>query len=141
MKVTSEWTGGMGFTATNLNGQQMQMDATEKAGGEGKGVSPMEAVLGGLSGCMGIDMMMVLRRYQENIQSLTFEMEGERNDGPPNYFTSIDMVCRVEGDVPADRVWRAIHLSDEKYCSVRHSLKADVTYRLILNGEEVPENK
>jgi uncharacterized OsmC-like protein len=32
------------------------------------------------------------------------------------------------GDVPADRVQRAIALSRDKYCSVWHSLRQDITF-------------
>lgn len=138
MKVTSQWAGDMAFTMINPDGQEMQMDTTLANGG-GNGITPMEGLLGALSGCMGIDMMSILRRYKDNLENITFEMDGTQNDGPPNFFTHIDITVNVDGDVPADRVWRAIRLSDEKYCSVRHSLKSDVSYRLVLNGKEAPE--
>jgi putative redox protein len=32
----------------------------------------------------------------------------------------------VTGDVPADRVERAIELSRDRYCSVLHSLRSDI---------------
>jgi len=35
----------------------------------------------------------------------------------------------VRGDVPADRVERAIALSRERYCSVWHSLRQDIDFR------------
>jgi uncharacterized OsmC-like protein len=35
----------------------------------------------------------------------------------------------VTGDVPADRVERAIELSRERYCSVLHSLRSDIDLR------------
>jgi uncharacterized OsmC-like protein len=34
----------------------------------------------------------------------------------------------VTGDVPTERVERAIALSREKYCSVWHSLRADIAF-------------
>ena len=35
----------------------------------------------------------------------------------------------VRGEVPADRVERAIELSRERYCSVWHSLRPDIDFR------------
>ncbi|MDZ7835091.1 MAG: hypothetical protein U5K84_06840 [Alkalibacterium sp.] len=45
--------------------------------------------------------------------------------------------------MPASRVWRAVNLSDQKYCSVANSLNAELSYTVVLNGEEVtdPKNK
>ena len=40
----------------------------------------------------------------------------------------------MDGDIDAKRVWRAIDLSEEKYCSVSDSLKAEITHDIILNG-------
>ncbi|MEC6747729.1 OsmC family protein [Marinilactibacillus sp. XAAS-LB27] len=137
MKVSTKWEGNLAFTMNNSNGKELKMDAGEAAGGEGSGVSPMEAVLGGLAGCMGIDMYMILKPYQDKLERIEIETDGERNEEPPKYFKNILIILHVDGDVPASRVWRAIKLSDEKYCSVANSLKAELTYKLILNGEQV----
>lgn len=137
MKVSTKWEGNLAFTMNNSNGKELKMDAGEAAGGEGSGVSPMEAVLGGLAGCMGIDMYMILKPYQDKLERIEIETDGERNEEPPKYFKNILITLHVDGDVPASRVWRAIKLSDEKYCSVANSLKAELTYKLILNGEQV----
>lgn len=137
MKVSTKWEGNLGFTMTNPDGNQLKMDARQEADGEGSGVSPMEAVLGGLAGCMGIDMYMILKPYQDKLTRMEIETEGNRNETEPRFFTAIEVTIHVDGDVPASRVWRAVKLSDEKYCSVANSLKADLTYKVILNGEDV----
>ncbi|WP_161878192.1 OsmC family protein [Alkalibacterium sp. MB6] len=139
MKASTTWEGNMAFTMTNENGNTMRMDAPVANGGEGSGPSPMEVVLGGLAGCMGIDMVMVLKPYLDKIERMTFDTVGERNDEPPRYFKAIELVVHVDGDVPASRVWRAVKLSDEKYCSVANSLNAELSYKVILNGEEAAE--
>ena len=131
----------MAFTMTNGLGKELRMDGRKEAGGEGLGVSPMEAVLGGLAGCMGIDMHMVLKPYQDKLERIEIETDGSRNEEPPKYFKAIALTIHVDGDVPASRVWRAVKLSDEKYCSVANSLKADLSYKVILNGEEVDDPK
>lgn len=137
MKVSTKWEGNLGFTMTNPDGNQLKMDARQEADGEGSGVSPMEAVLGGLAGCMGIDMYMILKPYQDKLTRMEIETDGNRNETEPRFFTAIEVTIHIDGDVPASRVWRAVKLSDEKYCSVANSLKADLTYKVILNGEDV----
>lgn len=137
MKATTRWKGNKTFIMTNELGNELRMDASEANGGEGSGVSPMESLLGGLAGCMGIDMNMILRPYADKLEELKFETVGHRNEEPPKFFKKIETTVHVKGDIPASRVWRAVSLSEEKYCSVAHSLKADLTFKVILNGEEV----
>lgn len=141
MNVSTKWEGNLAFTMTNPDGNQLRMDARSEAGGDGTGVSPMEAVLGGLAGCMGIDMYMILKPFQDKITRMEIETDGQRNDTAPKFFTAIDVSIIVDGDVPVSRVWRAVKLSDEKYCSVANSLNADLTYKVILNGEHVSQEQ
>jgi putative redox protein len=44
----------------------------------------------------------------------------------------------VKGDVPRDKVERAIALSREKYCSVWHSLRADIAFTTSFELEASP---
>lgn len=141
MKTTTDWTGGLSFKMTNPTGNELKMDARKEIGGGGDGVSPMEAVLGGLAGCMGMDIVTILRPYKDRIQSLTFESDAQRQEEKPNYFTNIHLTVKVEGDLPESRIWRAIRLSDETYCSVANSLKAHITYSVMLNGENIPADE
>ena len=48
----------------------------------------------------------------------------------------MDLHYTVAGEVPADRVARAIELSREKYCSVWHSMRHDI--ELTTSFEVVP---
>lgn len=137
MKTKTSWKGNQTFIMTNELGNELRMDASEANGGDSSGVSPMESILGGLAGCMGIDINMILRPYLDKLEKLEFETVGLRNEEPPKYFKEIDTTIHVDGDIPASRVWRAVSLSEDKYCSVAHSLKADLKFRVILNGEEV----
>ncbi|GEL68012.1 OsmC family protein [Marinilactibacillus psychrotolerans] len=137
MKVSTKWQGGFAFTMDNGKGYDLPMDAGTTAGGNGEGVSPMEALLGSLAGCMGIDIFMILKPYQEKIERIELETDGERNEEPPKYFKKIQVTVHVDGDVPASRIWRAVNLSNDKYCSVANSLKAELSYKVVLNGEEV----
>jgi putative redox protein len=53
--------------------------------------------------------------------------DGERAAEPPRRFTRFTLHFKVSGDVPNHVVERAIQLSRDKYCSVWHSLRADIT--------------
>ncbi|GEK92214.1 OsmC family protein [Alkalibacterium kapii] len=135
MKVSTKWNGERAYTMTNQRGKTMHLDP------DGEGVSPMESVLGGLAGCMGIDIIMILKPYADKIKDLNIETDGDRNEEIPKYFKSIAITINIDGDIPASRVWRAVNLSDQKYCSVANSLNADLSYKVVLNGEDVEDPK
>lgn len=136
MKVVTKWTGGRAFTAVGDSGYDINMDATELYGGLGKGATPTEMLLGALAGCIGIDVTMILRPYLDKVDKIEIITEGTRKEEAPKGFIAYDVTFVVDGDIDTKRVWRAIRLGKEKYCSVSDSLKADVVFKLILNGEE-----
>lgn len=139
MGLTTKWQGNRAFTMANGKGSELKMDSIEEFGGEGKGVSPMEALLGALSGCMGIDAVTILKPHLGKITNLEIVADGVRNEGTPKFYTAIEVAFVVDGEVEAEKVWRAIRLSADKYCSVGFSLKAELSYKLVLNGVEVME--
>lgn len=139
MKVKTTWTGQRAFTANGDSGYEINMDATEAYGGEGKGATPTEMLLASLAGCIGIDVTMILKPYLEKVDKLEIETDGTRKEEAPKGFTAIDVTFIIDGDIASRHIWRAIRLGKEKYCSVSDSLKADITFRVILNGEEIKE--
>ena len=136
MKVLTKWTGQRAFTAVGDSGYEVKMDATEKYFGEGKGVTPTEMLLASLAGCIGIDVTMILRPYLSEVETLEIETDGTREEEMPKAFTTINVTFTINGTVDSKRVWRAIDLGKEKYCSVSNSLKADIIFHLVLNGEK-----
>lgn len=138
MRVTADWQGKRHFQATGPSDYAIEMDASTDVGGEGKGIRPMELVLLGLVGCTGIDVTMILERMRQPLESLRIEADGARREEFPQKFTEIQLTYHVTGEVAADKVWRAIHLSEEKYCSASASLNATIVPHLVLNGETVP---
>ena len=60
---------------------------------------------------------------------LRVEVEADRNADPPRYFKAVRMLFFVTGVAGADhaKFERALELSHEKYCSVLHTLRTDMT--------------
>ncbi|MDN4493579.1 OsmC family protein [Ureibacillus aquaedulcis] len=138
MQIKAKWQGGRAFEAVGPTGYSMSMDATANYGGEGKAATPTEMLLASLAGCIGIDVTMILKPHLDDIKNIEITVDGERREEMPTAFTSAAITFVVDGDVTPKKVWRAIHLGEEKYCAVSASLKAEITYNLILNGEKIP---
>jgi len=138
MKVVGKWLGQRHFQADGPSGNTIYMDAKKEDGGTGQGNRPMELLLMGVVGCTGIDIAMIMEKMRVPLQSLEIEAVGERREEYPQAFTRIHLTYYMTGDVPPAKAWRAIRLSEQKYCSAIGSLKAEVIPHLVLNGAEVP---
>ncbi len=137
MIVKTKWNGRRAFTAVGDSGYEIKMDATEAYFGDGNGVTPTEMLLASLAGCIGIDVTMILRHKLDSIESLEIETDGTRKEDLPKGFTAITVTFYINGNVESKNIWRAINLGKQKYCAVSDSLKADLSFRLILNGQEI----
>lgn len=130
--VTLQWSGeGMKFVADHPSGNAFRLD------GDGRDShSPVQALALALAGCTGSDVVDIAQKMRVSFRGMRVEVEADRNPEPPRYFKAIRMVFYVSGLDPADRdkIQRAIDLSNEKYCSVYHSLRKDLNFstRLIL---------
>jgi putative redox protein len=91
------------------------------------GPSPMQALAFGLAACMAMDVVHILTRGRHDLRGLKADLTGTRADREPRRFTAIALHYTITGLVPAEQVDRAIQLSREKYCSVWHSLRQDIT--------------
>jgi len=91
------------------------------------GCSPTETLQLSLGGCMAIDVVSFLRKMRATVSAFRMELEGERNPTPPQYYKSIGIKMTITGkNLGRKKVDRAIALSQEKYCSVYHTLRPDL---------------
>ena len=106
------------------------LDSASKAG-----PSPMQALAFGLAACMAMDVVHVITKGRFKLLALRASLVGQRAPEEPRRFTAITLHYTITGDVPRDKVERAIELSREKYCSVWHSMRDDidlqVTYQVV----------
>jgi putative redox protein len=66
------------------------------------------------------------------------DIVGERNPTPPQYYTSMEMIITITGaGLTPKKIERAISLSQEKYCSVYHSLRKDMKVKVEYTFENV----
>lgn len=109
-----------------------------------QGASPMELVLMGVGGCSAIDIIDILKKQRQTIDSYKVEVEGvttPRRAAKP--FKSIALNIYLEGAIVAEKALRAAELSFEKYCSVAITLEdvVDIVYVVFLNGDKITLHK
>jgi putative redox protein len=129
-KSTLKWRKDLTFVGTTQQGYEIEFDAHAQ-----EGCKPMEALLLSLAGCMAIDIVMILQKMRGSVTEFRMDLVGERNQTPPQYFKTIEMVLHITGkNLDSTKVDRAISLSHDKYCSVYNSLRndMDVNVRYVL---------
>jgi putative redox protein len=126
------------FEAVNLDGNTISIDAAPAIGGHNKGMRPMQLLLAAIGGCSAMDIISILRKQKQEIDSFEIEVHGKREEtGTKGYslFQTIEVHYILKGKVKKDKVERAVKLSMEKYCSVTKILEptAKITYNVSVN--------
>ncbi len=115
------------FALSNPSGVKTIIDSSTSLGGQDQGLTPMQLLAGSLAGCMSIDVLLILKKQKIEPAVFKIDMECDRHQkGNANPFRKIHLSFLVSNDVPIEKLERAIHLSQEKYCSVSMSLHEDI---------------
>ena len=122
--------------ALNEDGNSLLMDGSPDIGGNGKGMRPMQLLLAAVGGCSAIDVILILKKQKQVIESFEVEVDGEREKIQDySLFRDICLHFKIKGQVDKDKAEKAIQLSLDKYCSVSKTLEptANITYKLTVN--------
>jgi len=125
------------FEAVNETGNIAHMDAGEGTGGHNKGVRPMQMLIMGLGGCSAIDVILILKKQKQIIESFEISIDAERQKGvEPALWETVDIHYKLRGQIDPAKAQRAVALSLEKYCSVSKTLEiagAKVNYKISID--------
>ena len=129
-KASLTWDKDLIFLGRTPRGFELDFDAEAQWG-----CIPTESLLLSIAGCLAIDVVSFVTKMKARITKFKVDIVGERNPTPPQYYTKVDMVLHISGEnITPKKLDRAISLSQEKYCSVYHSLRKDlkvnVTYHI-----------
>lgn len=128
----------MAFDALS-DGHSLAIDAMPKDAGEGAAPTPKTLLLASLAGCLGISVLSVLNKMRLSPESFAVHVHGTEGQEHPRVFTELTVTCHFTGPLPPDRILRAVHLSESRYCPVSAMLakSCPVSTVVKLNGERV----
>ncbi len=130
-KSTLTWEKELIFHGRTQRGEEIDYDAEFQWG-----CSPTETLLLSIGGCLAIDVVSFLQKMRCEIVRFRMDLSGERKPDPPQYYTSVELIMYISGEnITQKKIERAIALSQEKYCSVYHSLRPDIEVRIIYHIE------
>ncbi|HKW58087.1 MAG TPA: OsmC family protein [Candidatus Acidoferrum sp.] len=122
--ATVAWIGEEKFVATSPSGHAITVDSDRTSN---KAPGPMELVLMALGACTATDVVSILKKKRQKLESLEVICSGERASEPPSVWVKLELVYRLRGALEEAAVRRAIELSEQKYCSVSAMLQKTAT--------------
>jgi len=127
MKITTTMLEPELYESTSEDGNKMSIDM--RPGGIKAGQSPPELLLSALSGCVAVDVVLMLQKRRKTITRFDITVDGTRQDEAPRYFTKIHSHYLVTSpDVEVAELQKVAALALEKYCSVGASLRSELTF-------------
>ncbi len=137
MKITIKRTDDdFAMEAKNEDGNVIMMDGPPHLGGHNSGFRPTQLLLAAVGGCSAIDVVMILKKQKQRIDSFEIEVDGEK-EAVEEYslFRNIIIHFKLKGEIELEKAERAVQLSIDKYCSVSKTLEptAKITYKVSVN--------
>jgi putative redox protein len=119
-----QWVGKERFIAQSPSGHMVALDSDRASNGA---PGPMELLLIALGACTATDIVSILAKKRQKLDSLEVEVSGQRSEVPPRVWTKPEIIYKLRGSLEETAVQHAIHLSEEKYCSVAAMLRKTAT--------------
>lgn len=130
MQANVKWVEGDTFIGRSESGHNVVFDT----GANGAAPSPLEMVLMSTGCCSSVDVVSILKKSKQDVDSVEVKLTSERAESAPRFFTKINLHFVVTGnDVSEKHLARAVQLSAEKYCSV--ALMLDKTVEITHSHE------
>jgi putative redox protein len=116
---------GYQFEAENRVGGKIRIDGDGVLQGIEGGIAPLELLLAGIGACSAVDVVMILKKQRQVIESLEVQVDPEKVKNEIGYseYKTIHMHYTLTGDIDTNKAQKALELSITKYCSVSKALE------------------
>ncbi len=114
---------GLQFIAEDEYNHKIVVDAAQNLGGFDQGFRPMDLLLVAQAGCMGMDIVSILKKKGGKIDKFEILIQGQRAREYPKRYEKIIIKFICEGDYERKDLLRSFELSRDKYCGVSATLK------------------
>lgn len=122
--ASTQWIGEEKFVSTSPSGHAIVIDSDRTSN---KAAGPMDLLLMALGACTATDVVSILKKKRQKLESLEVICSGERAAEPPKVWIKLEVLYRLRGTLDEAAVKHAIELSEQKYCSVSATLQKTAT--------------
>jgi putative redox protein len=127
------------FSAATGSGGVIALAPAREDGAQPGAVSPMEALLVALVGCLGMSAAPFLRRQRPPIISYKISAHGVLSASTPRVFESIHVEHFITGaHLDRHAILRAIELAESRYCGVSAMLSeiVEITHTCVIAEQD-----
>ncbi len=118
--ATVKWIGGKQFVGIDSTCHSVVLSTPD----EGVGIKPSELLLIAVASCSAVDVVEILTKKRMPLTQLEISSSGEQDSEAPWTFRKISLHFKLAGkNLTEKAVEQAIHLSEEKYCSVAATIR------------------
>ena len=128
----------MRFTAQSGD-HKVEMDTHAPIGSD-TALTPKQLLVAGICGCAGMDVVALLKKYKQPLESFQVEADATLAEGVyPAVYKEIKLVFKLKGQLDESKVLESVTLSQTKYCSVSAmvSKAVPISYTVELNGKSI----
>lgn len=133
--ATVRWIGEKKFVGIDSTNHSVVLSTPD----DGVGMKPSELLLVALAACTAVDVVEILSKKRTPLSGLEIQISGEQDADPPWTFRKIHLKYILKGKGLTEKaVEQAIHLSEEKYCSVSATVRgvAEISWEYEILAEE-----
>ncbi len=135
MEAKVVWKGRMSFDGSSDSGFVVPLGTDPAVGGDNDGSRPMELIGIGLAGCTAMDVISILQKKKQKVNSFEVRVNAEKASEHPRVFTVIELEYIISGDdIDRAAVERAVELSETKYCPAQAMLSkaAKISHKITI---------
>jgi putative redox protein len=134
MEANVIWKQRMSFEGTAESGFKVPLGTSPSVGGEEDGFRPLELIAIGIAGCTSMDVVSILKKKHQELDSFEVKISAELATEHPKVFTSLRIEYFLSGtDISQEAVERAVQLSAEKYCPAQAMFQEIVPIEMKIN--------
>ena len=134
MEVNVTWKQRMSFEGTAESGFKVPLGTSPSVGGDEDGFRPLELIAIGIAGCTSMDVVSILKKKHQELDSFEVKISAELATEHPKVFTSLRIEYFLSGtDISQEAVERAVQLSAEKYCPAQAMFQEIVPIEMKIN--------
>lgn len=114
------------FTVRDRDGHQIPIN-------KGRGIGASDLLPMSLIGCSSYDVVEILEKQRQELTQLNVTAEAVQDENPPWKFKRIHIRYQAVGKgLTAEKVAKAVQLSEEKYCAVYATLRdvVEITHEI-----------
>lgn len=123
-RATVVWDEDLKLRGRDSHGHEVLMEAHKRYGGTGSGITPMDLFLMALGGCVGLEIIAMLKARKQNLIYYEAELEGTIREEHPKILNKIYVKFKLKGDLDDEIVDRVVNLAMSKLCPIAAMLSS-----------------